>query len=60
MLALFIFSGSYGMQLRKKIDDHLRRLAEPAPMKVTKALPRPDEQKKKRRGGKRFVPFSLS
>ncbi|CDZ96377.1 u4 u6 small nuclear ribonucleoprotein prp31 [Phaffia rhodozyma] len=45
--------GSYGMQLRKKIDDHLRKLAEPAPMKVTKALPRPDEEKKKRRGGKR-------
>lgn len=48
--------GSYGAQLRTKIDGHLRRLAEPAPLKVTKALPRPDEAPKKRRGGKRCVP----
>ena len=28
-------------------------MAEPAPLKVTKALPRPDEGKKKRRGGRK-------
>lgn len=47
--------GSYGVQLMTKINAHVKRLAEPAPLKVTKALPRPDEAKKKRRGGKRFV-----
>lgn len=47
------FSGSYGVQLRTKLDQHLKKLSEPTPLKVTKALPRPDEAKKKRRGGKR-------
>lgn len=37
----------------------MKRLAEPAPLKVTKALPKPDEVKKARRGGKRFVPSYL-
>jgi U4/U6 small nuclear ribonucleoprotein PRP31 len=45
--------GSYGVQLRTKLDSHLKRIAEPAPLKVTKALPKPDEVKRKKRGGKR-------
>lgn len=39
--------------MRTKLDAHLRKMAEPAPLKVTKALPRPDEAKKKRRGGRK-------
>ncbi|KAF8529076.1 hypothetical protein BU17DRAFT_73283 [Hysterangium stoloniferum] len=45
--------GSYGKELREKIDKHLDRLAAPPPAKVIKALPIPDDGPKKRRGGKR-------
>ncbi|GAB1518886.1 small nuclear ribonucleoprotein [Rhizoctonia solani] len=45
--------GSYGEDLRAKIEKHLERLAEPPPQKVVKALPIPDDGPKKRRGGKR-------
>ncbi|KAG8695247.1 U4/U6-U5 snRNP complex subunit prp31 [Ceratobasidium sp. 394] len=45
--------GSYGEELRAKIEKHLERLAEPPPSKVVKALPIPDDGPKKRRGGKR-------
>lgn len=45
--------GSYGEQLREKVEKHLERLAEPPPSKVVKALPIPDDGPKKRRGGKR-------
>jgi len=45
--------GSYGKELREKIDKHLDRLAAPPPAKVIKALPVPDDGPKKRRGGKR-------
>ena len=46
-------SGSYGQQLREKIDKHIDRLAAPPPSKITKALPIPNDGPKKRRGGKR-------
>jgi hypothetical protein len=49
------FLGSYGEELRGKIEKHLERLAEPPPIKVVKALPIPDDGPKKRRGGKRSV-----
>ncbi|KAF8996281.1 Nop domain-containing protein [Hymenopellis radicata] len=45
--------GSYGDQLRDKIEKHIDRLAAPPPAKVTKALPIPGDGPKKRRGGKR-------
>ncbi|KAH8830701.1 Nop domain-containing protein [Flagelloscypha sp. PMI_526] len=45
--------GSYGEGLRDKIESHIDRLAAPPPNKVIKALPRPDDGPKKRRGGKR-------
>jgi U4/U6 small nuclear ribonucleoprotein PRP31 len=47
--------GSYGQDLRDKIEKHVDRLAAPPPAKITKALPIPNDGPKKRRGGKRFV-----
>jgi U4/U6 small nuclear ribonucleoprotein PRP31 len=47
------FQGSYGDELREKIEKHIDRLAAPPPSKVVKALPVPAEGSKKRRGGKR-------
>lgn len=49
------WSGSYGQDLRDKIEKHIDRLAAPPPAKITKALPIPNDGPKKRRGGKRFV-----
>ncbi|KAI0068909.1 Nop domain-containing protein [Artomyces pyxidatus] len=46
-------NGSYGEELREKIEKHLDRLTAPPPSKVTKALPTPGDGPKKRRGGKR-------
>lgn len=48
--------GSYGEELRDKIEKHIDRLAAPPPTKVTKALPIPNDGPKKRRGGRRCVP----
>lgn len=45
--------GSYGEELREKIEKHIDRLAAPPPAKTTKALPLPNDGPKKRRGGKR-------
>lgn len=45
--------GQFGEEMVDKLEREFERLARPAPKKVVKALPRPDEQKKKRRGGKR-------
>ena len=47
--------GSYGKELREKIEKHIDRLTAPPPSKVTKALPIPNDGPKKRRGGKRSV-----
>lgn len=49
------YPGSYGQDLRDKIEKHIDRLAAPPPVKITKALPIPNDGPKKRRGGKRFV-----
>lgn len=51
--------GSYGDELREKIEKHIDRLAAPPPSKVTKALPIPNDGPKKRRGGKRCDTLSL-
>lgn len=48
-------TGSFGEEMKGKLEGEMERLARPAPSKVTKALPRPDAQKKNRRGGKRCV-----
>ncbi|KAI9066364.1 Nop domain-containing protein [Trametes sanguinea] len=45
--------GSYGQQLREKIEKHIDRLAAPPPTKIVKPLPIPNDGPKKRRGGKR-------
>lgn len=45
--------GSFGDEMVGKLRRELDRLSEPAPSKLTKALPRPDEQKRAKRGGKR-------
>ncbi|KAI6047333.1 hypothetical protein EDC04DRAFT_2864426 [Pisolithus marmoratus] len=45
--------GSYGQELREKIEKRVDRLAAPPPAKITKALPVPNDGPKKRRGGKR-------
>ncbi|GAA6064782.1 hypothetical protein JCM10212_004804 [Sporobolomyces blumeae] len=45
--------GMFGMEQKEKLEREMERLARPPPKKVTKALPRPDEKKKNRRGGKR-------
>ena len=47
------FIGSYGEQLREKIEKRIDQLAAPPPAKVTKALPIPNDGPKKRRGGRR-------
>ncbi|KAI0736100.1 Nop domain-containing protein [Fomitopsis betulina] len=45
--------GSYGDELRDKVEKHIDRLAAPPPSKIVKALPIPNDGPKKRRGGKR-------
>ncbi|TFY69604.1 hypothetical protein EVG20_g3064 [Dentipellis fragilis] len=45
--------GSYGEELREKIEKQLDRITAPPPSKVVKALAVPNDGPKKRRGGKR-------
>lgn len=46
--------GSTGMQMLDELKKKLDKWQEPPPIKKVKALPRPDDQPKKKRGGKRF------
>jgi U4/U6 small nuclear ribonucleoprotein PRP31 len=46
-------AGSFGEELREKIEKQVDRLAAPPPSKVIKALPIPNDGPRKRRGGKR-------
>jgi U4/U6 small nuclear ribonucleoprotein PRP31 len=48
-------TGAFGEEMKGKLEAEMERLARPPPKKATKALPRPDEKKKARRGGKRCV-----
>ncbi|KAF9782778.1 Nop domain-containing protein [Thelephora terrestris] len=45
--------GSYGDDLRAKIEKHIDKLIAPPPSKIVKPLPIPNEGPKKRRGGRR-------
>lgn len=45
--------GSFGLKLRAQVEKRIDQLAAPPPSKMTKALPIPNDGKKKRRGGKR-------
>lgn len=45
--------GAFGEEMKGKLEAEMERLARPSAMKAVKALPRPDEKKKARRGGKR-------
>jgi U4/U6 small nuclear ribonucleoprotein PRP31 len=47
-------SGMTGQKFHDTISRRLEKLQEPPAPKKVKALPRPDEERKKRRGGKRF------
>lgn len=49
--------GSFGEEMVEKLLKEMERLAAPNPTKLTKALPRPDEKRKSKRGGARSVPF---
>lgn len=46
-------NGQFGLDMLDKLEREMERLARPPPSKVTKALPRPDAQKKNKRGGQR-------
>lgn len=50
---LFTTPGTYGKSLREVVEKHIDRLAAPPPSKVVKALPLPNDGRKKRRGGRR-------
>ncbi|GAA5870877.1 hypothetical protein JCM3774_001699 [Rhodotorula dairenensis] len=45
--------GAFGEEMKGKLEAEMERLARPSAIKAVKALPRPDEKKKARRGGKR-------
>lgn len=45
--------GRIGRQLRDEIERKLDKLQEPPPVKFVKPLPKPIDQSKKKRGGKR-------
>lgn len=45
--------GSVGQQLRENIEGKFDKLMEPPPLKEAKALPRPDDAPRKKRGGRR-------
>ncbi|CAG7829993.1 unnamed protein product, partial [Allacma fusca] len=45
--------GSVGKMLREEIEKKLDKMQEPPPVKSIKALPKPVDPPKKRRGGKR-------
>jgi U4/U6 small nuclear ribonucleoprotein PRP31 len=52
-------AGTFGKDLREKIEKHIDRLTAPPPSKVVKALPIPNDGPKKRRGGRRSVAIFL-
>eukprot|EP00045_Choanoeca_perplexa_P008737 m.82094 g.82094 ORF g.82094 m.82094 type:complete len:487 (-) comp14599_c0_seq1:958-2418(-) len=43
-----------GVKLREEIEKKMERFLEPPPAKADKALPKPDDAPRKKRGGKRF------
>ena len=45
--------GSVGQQLRENVEGKFDKWLEPPPLKETKALPRPDDAPRKKRGGRR-------
>ena len=45
--------GSLGKQLLEDIEKKIDKMLEPAPVKEAKALPRPDDAPRKKRGGRR-------
>jgi hypothetical protein len=49
------YSGSYGRRLLEDIEKKLDQMAAPPPSKIIKALPVPEENSKKKRGGRRYV-----
>jgi U4/U6 small nuclear ribonucleoprotein PRP31 len=51
--------GSLGRHFRDDIDKKIEKMQEPPPNRGVRALPIPDEAKKKRRGGKRYAPLNI-
>merc|ERR1711871_1555715 len=46
--------GAVGQKFKEEIEQRIKKLLEPPPIKKDKALPRPDDKVSKKRGGKRF------
>ena len=53
-------NGQVGQKLRDEIDIKLEKMQEPPPPKEMKALPRPDDAPRKRRGGRRVRRYIIS
>ncbi|EDQ92511.1 uncharacterized protein MONBRDRAFT_35569 [Monosiga brevicollis MX1] len=49
-----ITGATVGLKLREEIEKKMEKFLEPPPVKNVKALPKPDEAPRKKRGGKRF------
>ncbi|KAM3135730.1 hypothetical protein pb186bvf_012127 [Paramecium bursaria] len=47
-------NGKIGEQLKEKMMNRFQKIQEPPPAKLNKPLPVPDENKKKKRGGRRY------
>lgn len=47
-------SGTAGREMKEDMERKIEKWQEPPPAKTGKVLPRPDEEIKKRRGGKRY------
>mmetsp|Transcript_1977 Transcript_1977/g.2942 ORF Transcript_1977/g.2942 Transcript_1977/m.2942 type:complete len:128 (+) Transcript_1977:828-1211(+) len=46
--------GSYGVKLRKEIQERFQAIQAPGQARLAKVLPKPEEKKGKRRGGKKY------
>ena len=46
--------GSYGVQLRKEIQDRFEKLQAPGEARIVKALPKPIDKPRKKRGGQKY------
>lgn len=47
-------SGSYGVKLREEIQERFDKIQAPGQQRLTKALPKPDDKPKKKRGGQKM------
>jgi len=45
--------GSYGAKLREEIQERFQKIQAPGQKSLSKALPKPDDKPRKKRGGQR-------